>query len=120
MPSSRGCLTHQLFQVAQQFVRIEARAEVLHPQDTVAVDQRREKSVVNVSAGVLSRENSVLLLDVENLSRRAREKRPARRLCPVGPGIPCEDLRCIAFRVGANRHEEHVRTEVRAQLYLET
>ena len=75
--------------------------------------------MVNVATRALLRPDPVAPSDVLDLRRGAREKRPARRVRPVYPGILLEDLRRVALGIHSNSREEHLRAEVGPELRLE-
>src|SRR5262245_9079143 len=98
-PISASGLFDETQQVAPEFFRVEAHAEILYTQHALRVDDRGQEGVVHAAALGPGREHAVATGDVADDVWIAGGEEPAGGIGAEGLGIFLEHLRRIVLGV---------------------
>src|SRR5438067_2131091 len=111
-------LFNEAQQIAAEFLRVEAHAQILHTQDTALINDRSEKGMIHVTVWTLCREHAIAARHVANGCGRSGEEGPAVRIGAERLRILLQYLRGIALGIDGDGDKGDLLAEVSAEPIL--
>src|SRR6185436_5158173 len=108
-PQSPHSLLQQRLDVALEFIGVESRSQVLHPERSALIDHGCQKRVIHAAVALRLAEHGITARDIFDLFEGAREKRKVRQVCRMRLRIFPEDGRRVVQRIDGYGSEEYLR-----------
>ena len=105
-------------EITPELLGVEAHSEILHPEDSARVDDRRQKRMVDVAVLGLRGEHAVPAGHVTNDVRRTGDEKPAGRISSERLRIFLEHFWRVALGIDGNGDEEDLLSKVAAESIL--